>query len=268
MCIFFPRPLLGSIIFSVVAWFFRLVTLQKHQLSEAVTLGGTPLAACGSAWPGDPDSVKQPVHTHLPVIDSQNALSLWGAVFLGLNDLDGPGVVMCTQKAVCHIFPFQSYELHLNRIKIFFFHLQDFSLSDFSTCPLCYIRPEWAISGIVWNRRWIRCLRGTRQGGRSLSLLSSKDVFSLPDGQLPPQYQHLRQCSLPAASTFVILIAAFNGSLTGQCWENFSDLRIKSKAKQLYGKWVRAISYLPLEGNAFYFSLDKWEGRQAIVGKR
>lgn len=66
-------------------------------------------------------TLKQPVHTHLPVIDSQNALSLWGAVFLGLNDLDGPGVVMCTQKAVCHIFPFQSYELHLNRIKIFFF---------------------------------------------------------------------------------------------------------------------------------------------------
>lgn len=49
MCIFSPRPLMDSIIFFVVACFFQLAILQKHQLSEAVTLGVAPLAASGSS---------------------------------------------------------------------------------------------------------------------------------------------------------------------------------------------------------------------------
>lgn len=66
---------MGSIMFFVIAYFFQLAILQKHQLSEAVTLGVAPLAASSSSLTRRLWLYVMPIHTNVPVIDSQNALT-------------------------------------------------------------------------------------------------------------------------------------------------------------------------------------------------
>lgn len=127
---FLPRPLLGSIIFSVVAWFFQLVTLQRHQLSEAVTLGGTPWAACGSALTWRPWLCKA-AQPHKPACDwLTECTPSVGAVFIWLNDLDGPGVGMWHKNLCAIVFFFKVMNSTYQNKEFCFFHLQDFPLTS------------------------------------------------------------------------------------------------------------------------------------------
>lgn len=176
---------------------------------------------------------------------------------------------MCTQESCTLFFFFKAMNSTYQNKDFFFICKISLSVFDFSTYPLCYISPEWAVNGIMWNVRRIRYSKGTRKGVQFSSPPSSNDLFSLPGGQPCHQYEHFIQCTLPAASIYVIPTVALNAHLTGQFSQNFSNLRFKSKAKQLYDKWIRAISLLPLEGNTFFFlfpQTSKSEGR--LVGKK
>jgi hypothetical protein len=153
-----------------------------------------------------------------------------------------------------YIFLFQTWT-PLVRI-MNFLSICKISHSDLSMFPLCYISPEWAVSGIMWNIEKVWFSWGQSTEVDSFHSWSSKDLFSLPGGQPRHQHSHFRQCSLPPASTSVIPTVAFNASLIVQCCQNFSNLRYKSKMKQLHDKWIRAMSYLFLEGSAFFFSFS------------
>lgn len=128
----------------------------------------------------------------------------------------------------------------------------------------CYISLGWAVNGIIWNIGAYD-VQWRKQEGRSFPQPSSNDMCSLPGGQPSHEYCHFRLCTLPAASTSVIPTVAFNDSVTGQCWQDFSYLGSKTRQKQLHDEWIRAASYLSLKGNAFLppFSSDKWGWKKA-----
>lgn len=168
MYIFLPRPLMGSIIFSVVACFFQLATLQKHQLSEAVSLGVAPLAESGSsltwrprlciaAHPGKracgwPTKCTHSVRGNIHLIEWLE----WARVSY-----------VCTE--IYAVFFFFKAKNSTCQNKEFFFFCKISLCLWLLTFLLCYISPEWAVNGIMWSMGRIRCSMGTRQGGQSFS---------------------------------------------------------------------------------------------------
>lgn len=138
---------------------------------------------------------------------------------------------------------------------------------DFSMFRLCYISPEWAVNGITWSQDGYDVQEGT--AGRlvifTVDLLMTCPVFQV----VGPVISISTLDSVPFPLVVPLSYILSRLTLTGQCWQNFSNLRYKSKAKLLHDKWIRTMSCLSLEINAFPFSPDKWgEIRQACIRER
>ena len=234
MCIFFAEASYG-LHFIFCGCLFLLADLtSKAPALRSSNLVVAPLAASGSSLTWRPWLyIVAPPHRHACDWLTKCTHSVRGNFYL-IEWLEwARGTNVYTE--IYGIFFFFKNVSSTCQDKEYFFHLQGFSLCLWLLHISSLLHQPWM--NCKWDnverRKDMMFKGGQGREGYLFHSWSSNDcsVFQMAGTVIN---SNTLDSTIPAASTFVIPSVAFSASLTGQCWQNFSNLRYESKANSLW----------------------------------